>query len=106
MAALWDEYSEQVYIQICKSATAVDLKTGETIILQFIQRLWLCDWMERSLIKPNQFRDYGISLCDDPTDRNRELGMELEDDYFLLMEMVGSTCSIFSRAPTNDELDA
>ena len=32
--------------------------------------------------------------------------MELEDDYFLPMEMVGLTCGLVSRAQMNDELEA
>ena len=61
-------------------ATAVDLETGETIILQFVQVLCFDDRMERSLINTNRCMAYGISLFDYPTDRNRGLGMELEDD--------------------------
>ena len=32
--------------------------------------------MVRSIINPNQYRSYGISLCDDPTDPHRPLGFQ------------------------------
>lgn len=99
-----EEYQQQDDIQICTAATAVDLDDGETIILQFGQGLWFGNRMNRSLINPNQCRSYGISICDDPTDAYRDLGIDLGNGYFLPMSMNGSTCSFTSRCPTEDEL--
>ena len=66
-------------IPICTASTAVDLDSGETIILEF--GLWFGERMEHSLINPNQCRSFGVRVCDDPTDEHRKLGMELSDDY-------------------------
>jgi len=79
-------------IPICTAATAVELDTEETIILQFGQGLWFGDRLNHSLINPNQCRSYGISVCDDPTDPNRDIGMELPANYFLPFRMRGTTC--------------
>ena len=65
-------------------------------------------WTEngKSLINPNQCRAFGISLCDDPTNSHRNLGIyEKEEDIFIPMEMNGSFCSILTRCLTLDELE-
>ena len=40
-------------IPICTAATAVELESGETIILEFGQGLWFGDRLHHSLINPN-----------------------------------------------------
>ena len=99
------EYDSLEDIPICTAATAVELESGETIILQFGQGLWFGDRMEHSLINPNQCRSYGIRVCDDPTDEYRKLGMELSDDYVVPFKMKGSTCYFQSRSPSTSELE-
>ena len=82
------EYDSITDIPICTAATAVDMDSGETIILEFGQGLWFGDRLNHSLINPNQCRSYGISVCDDPTDKHRVIGMELSDNYFYHSECV------------------
>ena len=89
------EYNSLNDIPICTAATAVDLDSGETIILEFGQGLWFGERMEHSLINPNQCRSFGIRVCDDPTDGNRKLGMELSDDYVVPFTMRGTTCNFY-----------
>ena len=100
------EYNSIDDIPICTAATAVDLDTGETIILEFGQGLWFGDRMNHSLIYPNQCRVYGLSVCDDPTDQHRDIGMQLHDNYFLPFKMRGTTCYFESRSPTEEELES
>ena len=46
-----------------------------------------------------------MSLCDDPTDRNRDLGMyDSASDTFVPMMINGSFCSLLMRCHTDDEL--
>ena len=73
------EYASIEDIPICTAATAVDLDSGETIILEFGQGLWFGDRMCHSLINPNQCRSFGISMCDYPTDKHRKLGMKSQE---------------------------
>ena len=61
--------------------------------------------MEKSLINPCQCRAYGISLCDDPTDPHRRMGIEGEFEAFIPPEMVRSTCGFVSRYPTEQEIE-
>ena len=100
------ESDSKTDIPICTAATAVDMDSGETIILEFGQGLWFGDRLNHSLINPNQCRSYGISVCDDPTDQNRDIGMELPENYFLTLRMRGSTCYFESRSPDVDELES
>ena len=99
------EYDSLEDIPICTAATAVELESGETIILKFGQGLWFGDRMEHSLINPNQCRSYGIRVCDDPTDEYRKLGMELSDDYVVPFLMKGTTCYFESRSPDLSEIE-
>ena len=105
VSAFLSEYEQQEDVQICTAATAFDLDSGETVILKFGQGLWFGSQMDRSLINPNQLRSFGVPVCDDPTDQYRELGIELEDGYFIPMKMNGSTCGFKSRCPTISELE-
>ena len=98
------EYDSITDIPICTAATAVELESGETIILEFGQGLWFGDRLNHPLINPNQCRSYGINICDDPTDRHRYIGMELPDNYFLPFKMKGTTCFFESRSPDVEEL--
>ena len=99
------EYSEQINILICTGATAYTTVDGEVVILIFGQGLWFGNRMEKSLINPYQCRSYGVALCDDPTDPNRDLGLEADENTFIPLEMVGSTCGFVTRYPTTEELE-
>lgn len=52
----------------------------------------------------NQCRSFGISLCDDPTDPYRPLGIQITEDMFIPFTMKGSTCGFESRCPTDTEI--
>ena len=85
--------------------TAVELDSGETIILEFGQGLWFGERMEHSLINPNQCRAFGIQVSDDPTDDTRTFGIELGDDYVVPFKMRGTTSFFQSRSPSNFEIE-
>ncbi len=99
------EYDSLSDIPTCTAATAVDLDSGETIILEFGQDLWFGERMEHSLINPNQCRSFGVRVCGDPTEGNRKLGMELLGDYFVPFTMRGTTSNFQSCSPELSELD-
>ena len=61
--------------------------------------------MEKTLITPDQFQAFGIPICDEPTDQHRPLGFEADFNTHIPMLMVGSTCVIITRYPTDDEID-
>ena len=70
----------------------------------FGQGLWFVEKMEKSLINPNQCRDFGVQVCHDPTDPNRKLGYYPEVE-FMPMTMVGSTATIMTSYPTDLQMD-
>ena len=105
VSPFFSEYDSVTDVPICTAALAVELESGETIILEFGQGLWFGERMEHSLINPNQCRSYGIRVCDDPTDEYRKIGMELSGDYVVPFQMKGSTCYFQSRSPSLSEIE-
>ena len=72
-----DKYEPVVDVPMVTAATAFDHpRTGETIILMFHQALWFGTLVSNSLIAPNQVRSFGYSLCDDPYDPHRDIGIQ------------------------------
>ena len=99
------EHDSITDIPICTVATAVDLDSGDTIILEFGQGLWFGERMEHSFINPNQCRSFVIAVCDDPADAYRPLGMELSGDYVVPFQMRGTICNFQSRSPSISEVE-
>ena len=98
------EYSEHINIQICTCATAYSSESSEMIILLFGQRLWFENRMNKNLTNPYQCRSFGIPICDDPTDPNRELGINPKDDDFIELSMHGSTSGFLTQYPIDHNL--
>ena len=78
----------------------VELDSGEVVILEFGKVLWFLNRMENIPINPNQCRNFGIQICDDPTNLHRKLRIEASEDLFIPMKMEGSTCGIITYPPT------
>jgi len=62
--------------------------------------------MNKTLLNPNQLRAFGISVCDDPTDEYRPLGIQLDPDTHLPLYMNGSICGLMTWSPTDEELES
>ena len=77
MYPLLPEYLEQMNVPICTGVTDLTLDSGEVVILEFGQGLWFGNMMEKSLINTNQCQNFGIQICDDPTNPYRKLGVEV-----------------------------
>ena len=102
-----EEYSVMKDVPIASGVTAWDNPdTGETILLQVNQGLWFGDKLECSLINPQQCREYGIGICDDPYDPNgRPIGiMEYDTETFIPMEYSECLVKLRTRAPTTEEI--
>jgi len=52
------------------------------------------------------YHSFGYMFQRDPTDSNRDIGMELPDNDFLPFKMRGTTCCFKSRSPEDDELES
>ena len=96
-----EDYSEQVNTPIFTGATSYTTKSGEFVILLFGQGLLFCNRMENILINPNYFQDFGILVCDEPTDHHRPLGIGADFNTHIPMSMVGSICTFITWYPTD-----
>jgi Reverse transcriptase (RNA-dependent DNA polymerase) len=92
-------------VDIVSAATAWDAPSGETFLLVFHEALWFGDSMEVSLLNPNQCRQYGIKVWDDPTDEDRPIGItDPTTEVVIPMEMNGMLVGFDVRTPTKEEL--
>ena len=83
VSAFSKEHETMQDIEVASAYTAYDNPdNGRTYILEFNEGLWFGNRMDHSLINPNQVRMTGISLCDDPFDPNRALGIDIESHPF------------------------
>jgi len=103
-APFLSDLPNQEGIPICSGANTFDDGNGDTIILIFNEALWFGDQMKNSFINLNQVRVFGVSLCDDPTDSHRHLGMTIQD-HLIPFTMTGSTCHFTIRTSTNWKLE-
>jgi hypothetical protein len=72
------EYNPKVNVPIAKCATTYTCPdSGHSIVLVADQVLWFGTDLHCSLINPHQIRSYGHSLCDDPWDPHRPLGLDV-----------------------------
>jgi hypothetical protein len=99
------DYEPMKDIPIVNASTAyTDERSGETIVLRFNQVLWYGKKLLMSLINPNQLRHFGVTVSDDPTDKNREFGI-VGADFRVPFEMSGTTVFFKSRVPTQWEME-
>ena len=83
VSAFSKEHETMQDIEVASAYTAYDNPdNGRTYILEFNEGLWFGNRMDHSLINPNHLRMTGISLCDDPFDPNRALGIDIESHPF------------------------
>ena len=109
VAPFSDHYQPLQDVPIVTACTAYDNPlTGETLILIFHQVLWMGNTLKHSLISPNQVRSHGWSLCDDPYDPYRTLGItepgekQVKVPFDVQRGMVGT----ITRVPSWDEYNS
>ena len=81
-------------------------RTGHKIMFEVAEGLDTRDVLNHTLMNPNQSRAFGISICDDPWDPHRELGIQLRGRHntFIPMQLEASTVKFYTHAPTNQEM--
>jgi hypothetical protein len=92
-------------VPIVTGATAwTSQRSGETFILVFHEALWMGDFMEHSLINPNQLRHYGTQVQDNPYAQT-QMHISVEDGTFAIpLEADGTTIFFHAQSPTEKEL--
>ena len=81
------------------------MELREVLILIFGQGLWFGNRTKKALINTNQYQYFGIPIYNDPTDQHRPLEIEADFNTHIPMLMMGSTCELISRYPTDDEIE-
>ena len=99
------EHEAMEDVEVASAYTAYDNPDDcRTYILEFNEGLWFGNRMDHSLINPNQVRMTGISLCDDPFDPNRALGIDIESHpLFIPFQLKGTTIFFETRRPKPEE---
>ena len=94
-------------VPIVTAATAYDDPiTGTTYILVFNEAFYYGEKLDHSLINPNQIRDYGIPLWDNPYDVARDLSIDVNSSFSIPLHTMGTKVGFRTRLPTSDELTA
>ena len=92
-------------IPIVSAATAwTDKSTGTTYILVFNEALYYGTRLDHTLINPNQVRHHGIKFWDNPYDRERGLGIDVDGTLRVELKCQGTKIFFRSRAPSDEEL--
>ena len=99
------EYQPKVNVPVAKCATTYTCpESGHSIILVADQVLWFGADLHCSLLNPHQIRSFGHSLCDDPWDPHRALGLDV-GELFIPFMTSGSNLYFESRVPTTWEME-
>ena len=97
------EYEAIKGIPIAKCATVwTDPDSGREWLLLADQMLWFGERLDHSLLNPNQIREFGIRVCDDPFG-HESIGIKTEK-VDIPFAKDGSVIYFESRVPTNEEL--
>jgi hypothetical protein len=75
--------------------------TGREYLLVGDQMLWFRSQMDHSLINPNQIREYGIPVYNNPFSQS-QFGIDCNDD-FISFNTTGTIVYFESRVPTDWE---
>jgi hypothetical protein len=95
-------YQPKTNVPIAKCATTYTCPSsgGSSVVLVVDQVLWFGNKLHCSLINPNQIRSHGDSVCDDPWDPNRPLGINL-NSTFIPLRASGPSLLFESHVPTD-----
>ena len=92
-------------VAIVTGATAYDCKdTGETCILVFNESLFYGSSLDHSLINPNQLRDFGVDVWDNPYDKTKGIFIQAHDGTRIPFETSGTKIRFATRVPSRREL--
>jgi len=98
-----DSYEPVKEVLVARCSTVwTSPDTGREYLLVGDQMLWFGTQMDHSLINPNQIREYGIPVYDDPF-HARQFGID-GNEAFIPFETKGTVVSFDSRVPTDWEL--
>jgi hypothetical protein len=97
-----DSYEPVKEVMVARCGTVwTSPNTGREYFLVGDQMLWFGSQMDHSLINPNQIREYGIPVYDNPFTQS-QFGIDCNDD-FIPFNTMGTIVYFESRVPTDWE---
>ena len=98
------DYQPKANVPVARCATVYTCPDlGHSVLLVANQVLWFGADLHCSLLNPHQIRSYGHSLCDDPWDSNRALGLDVGAIFIPLLAS-GPNLFFESRVPNDWEM--
>ena len=98
------DYQPKANVPVARCATVYTCPdSGHSVLLVADQVLWFGADLHCSLLNPHQIRSYGHSLCDDPWDSNRALGLDVGAIFIPLLAS-GPNLFFESRVPNDWEM--
>ena len=100
-----DEYEAKKSIPVVCAATGYTSSNGIRYILKFNEALWMPD-MEHSLMNPNQLRDYGVDVQDNPYHLDPMVIRKDDDEggFIACLKTKGTNVYIDTWTPTDKDL--
>jgi hypothetical protein len=98
------DYHPKTNVPVVKCATAYTCPdSGQSVLLVADQVLWFGADLHSSLLNPHQIQLFGHSVCDDPWDPNRALGLDVGDVFIPLLAS-GPNLFFETRVPSDWEM--
>ena len=101
----YDQESTKIVLIVAGSTAYKNKKTGETVVLLFHESLFHGNKLDHSLMNPNQIRHYGISVWDNPFDKERSFGIGVDSETFIPFCTIGTKIYFNTRTPSKKEME-
>ena len=74
--------------------------TGQTVIIIINESLYYGKKLDHLIINTKQLRSYGISLWENPYDKEKGLNIEVDDNVFINFHTAGTKFFFETMSPT------
>lgn len=98
-----DDYDPLPDVPVVKAATGFTSRNGRNYILVLNEALWMPN-LDHSLINPNQLRDYGVQVQDNPYDMDPMTISTQDGEFTACLQSTGATIFFSSWSPTVEDL--
>ena len=100
-----DAYETIKLMSIVQSDTTYDnTETGETAIIMLKKLIWMGEAMDHTLVNPNQFFEYGMTVQDNPFAEAPILIPTEDCDFMLSLSSKGNILGVATRNPIEKDL--
>ena len=86
------------------ATTYLDPTTRRSYLLIINEGLYYGTKLDHSLINPNQIRDFGIEVWDNPYDKSHDVEINVDDELQISLSFKGTKGMFHSSTPSTDDL--